>query len=50
MAAMSDPKAKAHLVAEELGITTTTLYDYVNGDGDPKKAAQDVLNTSTEDA
>jgi DNA invertase Pin-like site-specific DNA recombinase len=50
MAAMSDPKAKAHLVAEELGITTTTLYDYVNGDGGPKKAAQDVLNTSTEDA
>jgi DNA invertase Pin-like site-specific DNA recombinase len=50
MAAMSDPNAKAHLVAEELGITTTTLYDYVNGDGSPKKVAQDVLNTSTEDA
>ncbi len=50
MAAMSDPNAKAHLVAEELGITTTTLYDYVNGDGSPKKVAQDVLNTSTENA
>lgn len=50
MAAMSDPNAKARLVAEELGITTTTLYDYVNGDGSPKKVAQDVLNTSTENA
>lgn len=50
MAAMSDPTAKAHLVAEELGITTTTLYDYVNGDGSPKKMAQDVLNVATEDA
>jgi len=50
MAAMSDPSAKAHLVAEELGITTTTLYDYVNGDGSPKKVAQDVLNTSTQDS
>ena len=42
---MSDPNAKAYLVAEEMGITTTTLYDYINGDGSPKKAAQDVLNT-----
>lgn len=50
MAAMSDPNAKAHLVAKELGITTTTLYDYVNGDGGPKKVAQDVLNTSTQDS
>jgi len=50
MAAMSDSNAKAYLVAEELGITTTTLYDYVNGDGSPKKVAQDVLNTSTENA
>lgn len=50
MAAMSDPNAKAHLVAEELGITTTTLYDYINGDGSLKKVAQDVLNTSTENA
>ncbi len=49
MAAMADPNAKAQLVAKELGITTTTLYDYVNGDGTPKKLAQVVLNTSTED-
>ena len=49
MAAMADPNAKAQLVAQELGITTTTLYDYVNGDGTPKQAAQRILNTSSED-
>ena len=36
MAAMTDPKAKACEVARRLGMTTTTLYDYVNGDGSPK--------------
>ena len=50
MAAMSDSNAKAHLVAQELGITTTTLYDYINGDGTPKKTAQKVLNAPTNDA
>jgi len=50
MAAMSDPTAKAHLVAEEMGITTTTLYDYINGDGSPKKMAQDILNIASENA
>jgi len=44
MAAMSDRNAKAYLVAKELGITTTTLYDYVNGDGSPKEAGQKILN------
>ena len=33
MAALSDPKAVAADVAKRLGITTTTLYTYVNGDG-----------------
>ncbi len=50
MAAMADPNAKAQRVAQELGITTTTLYDYVNGDGTPKKAAQVVLNPLVENA
>lgn len=50
MAAMSDPNTKANIVAKELGITTTTLYEYVNGDGTPKKVAQDALNSSTEGA
>jgi DNA invertase Pin-like site-specific DNA recombinase len=40
MAAMADPKAKAAEVARRLGITTTTLYAYVNGDGTVKQAGQ----------
>ena len=32
-AAMADPKSVASQVAKQLGITTTTLYQYVNGDG-----------------
>lgn len=43
MAAMSDPKAKAAEVARRLGVTTTTLYVYVNGDGSPKAAGTAVL-------
>lgn len=44
MAAMSDPKANATKVAKRLGVTTTTLYAYVNGDGSPKAAGQAVLD------
>ena len=44
MAAMSDPKAKAAEVARRLGMTTTTLYAYVNGDGSPKAAGTAVLS------
>ncbi|MGD8834617.1 MAG: hypothetical protein PVJ19_06735 [Desulfobacteraceae bacterium] len=33
MAVMADPKTIASEVASRLGITTTTLYAYVNGDG-----------------
>ena len=40
MAAMVDPKAKAAEVARRLGITTTTLYAYVNGDGTVKQVGQ----------
>ena len=43
MAAMSDPKAKACEVARRLGVTTTTLYTYVNGDGSPKAPGAAVL-------
>lgn len=43
MAAMSDPKSNASEVAKRLGITTTTLYMYVNGDGAPKEAAVRLL-------
>ena len=44
MAAMSDPKANAADVARRLGMTTTTLYTYLNGDGSPKAAGSAVLD------
>jgi DNA invertase Pin-like site-specific DNA recombinase len=44
MAAMSDPKSVAADVAKKLGITTTTLYSYVNGDGSPKALGQALLD------
>jgi DNA invertase Pin-like site-specific DNA recombinase len=45
MAAMADRAARPGEIARGLGITTTTLYDYVNGDGSPKAAAQRILAT-----
>lgn len=44
MTAMSDRNAVAKEVARRLGITTTTLYAYVNGDGSPKAAGQALLD------
>jgi len=44
MAAMADRKAVASDVATRLGLTTTTLYVYVNGDGTPKAAGQALLD------
>jgi DNA invertase Pin-like site-specific DNA recombinase len=44
MAALKDPKAVATDVAHKLGITTTTLYAYINGDGSPKETASFILN------
>ena len=44
MSAMSDPKSIAADVAKKLGITTTTLYTYVNGDGSPKAPGQALLD------
>ena len=46
MAAMNDPKANAAEVSRRLGITTTTLYTYVNGDGSPKAAGAAVLDST----
>jgi DNA invertase Pin-like site-specific DNA recombinase len=37
MSAMKDKKSVAVEVAKRLGITTTTLYTYINGDGSPKE-------------
>ena len=47
MAAMADPKIKAFEVASRLGITTTTLYAYVNGDGSVKEPGKRLLNGSS---
>ena len=44
MAAMADPKANVADVARRLGMTTTTLYTYLNGDGSPKAAGAAVLD------
>jgi acetaldehyde dehydrogenase (acetylating) len=44
MMAMADPTSVALDVAKRLGITTTTLYEYVNGDGSPKASGQTLLN------
>jgi DNA invertase Pin-like site-specific DNA recombinase len=46
MAAMADPKAVASDIAKRLGITTTTLYTYVNGDGSPKAAGTALLHAA----
>ena len=46
MAAMSDPKSNASEVAKRLGITTTTLYMYVNGDGTAKEVGARLLGES----
>lgn len=44
MTAMADPASVAADVAKRLGITTTTLYEYVNGNGSPKASGQALLN------
>jgi len=43
MVAMSDRNSVAHEVAKKLGMTTTALYMYVNGDGSPKEAGTKLL-------
>ena len=44
MTAMADPKSNVGETAKRLGMTTTTLYEYVNGDGSLKQAGQALLN------
>ena len=43
MEAMASHKTNARDLARRLGITTTTLYMYVNGDGTPKEPGQKLL-------
>jgi len=44
MAAMADPEKQPKDIAQRLGITTTTLYTYVNGDGSLKEAGTKLLS------
>lgn len=44
MKALADTNSNATHVAKALGMTTTTLYCYVNGDGSVKAAGQALLN------
>ena len=44
MSAMADRGTQAKDLARRLGITTTTLYTYVNGDGSPKAPGQALLD------
>ena len=44
MSAMADPGTRAADLARRLGITTTTLYVYLNGDGTPKEPGQRLLD------
>jgi DNA invertase Pin-like site-specific DNA recombinase len=46
MTAMADPGTSPKEVARRLGITTTTLYTYVNGDGSLKESGQRTLNAA----
>ncbi len=46
MTAMADPKSASADVAKRLGITTTTLYTYVNGDGSLKAQGQALLKSN----
>jgi DNA invertase Pin-like site-specific DNA recombinase len=46
MSAMKDNKSVATEVARRLGITTTTLYAYVNGDGSLKEPGTRLLARS----
>ena len=45
MHAMADRNTIVHDLAKRLGITTTTLYMYVNGDGSVKAPGQKLLDT-----
>jgi DNA invertase Pin-like site-specific DNA recombinase len=48
MTALADANSNASDVAKRLGITTTTLYMYVNGDGSVKAAGHAILSQNSE--
>lgn len=48
MSAMSDPKIVATDISKRLGITTATLYTYINGDGSLKEPGTKLINNQHE--
>ncbi len=48
MAAMADPTTQPAEVAGRLGVTTTTLYTYVNGDGSVKEPGRRLLESAAQ--
>lgn len=46
MQAMSDPKNNPTIIAKNLGVTSTTLYTYINGDGSPKELGIKIIKES----
>jgi len=45
MSALAGRESKPTVVAQNLNITRTTLYEYLNGDGSPKAAGQRLLSS-----
>ena len=43
ISAMKEKESKPGEIAKKLNITTTTLYDYVNGDGSLKEKGEEIL-------
>jgi DNA invertase Pin-like site-specific DNA recombinase len=44
LAAMTDPRSNTSEVARRLGLSKSTLYEYVNGDGTLKRVGQVLLD------
>ena len=44
MSALKDPSTLVPEIIKKLGITKSTLYSYLNGDGSPKERAAKILN------
>jgi hypothetical protein len=47
MTAMADPASPPKEVARRLGISTSTLYAYVNGDGSLKEPGRRLVDSAT---
>jgi len=47
MAMMADPENSARDVAQQLGVSLSTLYSYVDGKGQPKEGARQLLASAT---